>query len=100
MTYNVYYACNLYKENKAKGFQIVSIGVDRESGKSLEFAKGFEATWSVIADAESELMGQFNVYSMPATFIIDRQGVVRFMDTGFKPEEQLEKLRSAVKGLL
>ncbi len=91
---------NLYKENKAKGFQIVSIGVDRESGKSLEFAKGFEATWSVIADAESELMGQFNVYSMPATFIIDRQGVVRFMDTGFKPEEQLEKLRSAVKGLL
>jgi protein-disulfide isomerase/uncharacterized membrane protein len=91
---------NLYKENKAKGFQIVSIGVDRESGKSLEFAKGFEATWSVIADAESELMGEFNVYSMPATFIIDRQGVVRFMDTGFKPEEQLEKLRSAVKSLL
>jgi protein-disulfide isomerase/uncharacterized membrane protein len=91
---------NLYKENKAKGFQIVSIGVDREGGKSLEFAKGFEATWSVIADAESELMGQFNVYSMPATFIIDRQGIVRFMDTGFKPEEQLEKLRSAVKAQL
>ncbi len=91
---------NLYKENKAKGFQIVSVGVDRESGKSLEFAKGFEATWSVISDAESELMGQFNVYSMPATFIIDRQGIVRFMDTGFKPEEQLEKLRSAVKSQL
>ena len=91
---------NLYKENKAKGFQIVSVGVDREAGKSLEFAKGFEATWSVISDAESELMGQFNVYSMPATFIIDRQGIVRFMDTGFKPEEQLEKLRNAVKSQL
>ncbi len=91
---------NLYKENKAKGFQIVSVGVDRETGKSQEFAKGFEANWSVISDAESELMGQFNVYSMPATFIIDRQGIVRFMDTGFKPEEQLEKLRSAVKSQL
>lgn len=91
---------NLYKENHAKGFNIVSIGVDREAGKSAEFAKGFEATWSIIEDAESELMGQFNVYSMPATFIIDKQGVVRFTDTGFKPEEQLEKLRAAVKSVL
>lgn len=91
---------NLYKENKAKGFQIVSIGVDREGGKSVEFAKGFEAMWSIIEDPESELMGKFNVYSMPATFIVDKEGVIRFMDTGFKPEEQLEKLRSAVKSVL
>ena len=91
---------NIYKEYKSKGFQIVSIGVDREAGKSVEFAKGFEATWSVIEDQESELMGKFNVYSMPATFIIDKDGVIRFMDTGFKPEEQLEKLRNAVKSVL
>jgi protein-disulfide isomerase/uncharacterized membrane protein len=91
---------NLYKEHKAKGFQVVSIGVDREGAKSLEFAKGFDATWSVIEDQESELMGRFGVYSMPATFLIDRNGVIRFMDTGFKPEEQLGKLKSAVESLL
>ncbi len=91
---------NLEKEHRAKGFQVVSIGVDREAGKSVEFAKGFEAGWSVIEDAESELMGKFGVYSMPATFIIDRQGNIKFMDTGFKPEEQASKLRSAIQGLL
>ena len=87
---------NLYKEHKAKGFQIVGIGGDKEDGKSLEFAKGFEATWGIISDPESELSGKFNVYSMPSTFIVDRQGVVRFFDTGFKPEEQLQKLRDAI----
>ncbi len=91
---------NLAKEHKAKGFQVISVGVDREGAKSVEFAKGFEAMWGIVQDEESELMGQFGVYSMPATFIVDRQGVVKFMDTGFKPEEQLEKLRSAIKGLL
>ncbi len=91
---------NLYKEHKAKGFQIVSIGVDREGAKSLEFAKGFGTTWSIIEDQDSELMGRFGVYSMPATFLVDRSGVIRFMDTGFKPEEQLGKLRSAIESLL
>ncbi|MBI5607956.1 MAG: redoxin family protein [Deltaproteobacteria bacterium] len=91
---------NLQKEHKAKGFQVISIGVDREEGRSLEFAKGFEAPWGIIADAENELMGKFNVYSMPATFLVDRQGVVRFYDTGFKPEEQLQKLRDAIASLL
>ena len=90
----------LFKSNKDKGFQVVSIGVDREAARSVEFAKGFEPPWGIVADEESELMGRFNVYSMPATFLIDRQGIVRFMDTGFKPEEQLEKLRSAIAGLL
>ena len=90
----------LFKSNKDKGFQVVSIGVDREAARSVEFAKGFEPPWGIIGDEESELMGRFNVYSMPATFLIDRQGVIRFMDTGFKPEEQLEKLRSAVASLL
>jgi protein-disulfide isomerase/uncharacterized membrane protein len=91
---------NLQKELGAKGFQVLSIGVDREPGKSLEFAKGFEAGWPIVEDPESELMGRFGVYSMPATFLVDRQGVVKFMDTGFKPEEQAAKLRSAIQGLL
>lgn len=87
---------NLWKEHKAKGFQVISIGVDREDGRSLEFAKGFETPWGIINDPESELMGKFNVYSMPATFIVDRKGVIQFYDTGFKPEEQLQKLRDAI----
>jgi DsbE subfamily thiol:disulfide oxidoreductase len=90
----------LYKEHKAKGFQVVSIGVDREEGRSLEFAKGFETPWGIVADPESELMGKFGVYSMPATFIVDRQGVIRYYDTGFKPEEQLQKLRDGITKLL
>ncbi|MFZ4578410.1 MAG: redoxin domain-containing protein [Myxococcota bacterium] len=90
----------LQKVNKAKGFQVISIGVDREFSRSLEFAKGFDPTFSIVADEESELMGLFDVYSMPATFIVDRQGVIRFKDTGFKPEEQLAKLRDIVSGLL
>ena len=91
---------SLYKQHKGKGFQVFSIGVDREAARSVEFAKGFEVNYPIVSDPESELMGQFNVYSMPATFIIDRQGVVRYYSTGFKPEEQLEPLRNAITSQL
>jgi len=91
---------NLLKEHGKKGFQIVGVGGDKEAERAIEFAKGYEAPWGIIADPDSELAGKFNVYSMPSTYIVDRQGVVRFYDTGFKPEEQLQKLRDAITKLL
>lgn len=94
------YLAKYLEEFKGKGFQIVGIGVDAEADKSLGFAKEYNATWPIVTDEESELMGLFGVYSMPATYIVDRQGVVRYKDTGFKPEEQANKLRSAIQRLL
>ena len=45
-------------------------------------------------------MGLFRVYSMPTTYLVDRKGIVRYMDTGFKPAEQAEKLQQAIIDLL
>ncbi len=88
------------EDYKAKGFQIVGVGVDTDSSRSVEFAKEHGATWPILADSDSVLFGDFLVYSMPATYLVDRSGVIRYKDTGFKPEEQAEKLKQAIESLL
>jgi protein-disulfide isomerase/peroxiredoxin/uncharacterized membrane protein len=87
-------------EYTKRGFQILAVGVDTEPKLSVEFAKGFEANFPILPDPESILKGKFGVHSMPATFIVDRQGVIRYADIGFKPEEQAEKLKKAIEELL
>ena len=94
------YLVKYLAESKSKGFQILALGQDGQPDRSYEFAKKYGATFPVAHDADSTLMGLFRVYSMPTTFLVDRQGVVRYMDTGFKPAEQAEKLRQAILGLL
>ena len=78
----------------------IGIGGDNLPEKSLEFAKGYNVEFPIVTDPDSILSGIFKVFSMPATFLVDRQGVVRFMDTGFKPAEQESKLRNAILGML
>jgi protein-disulfide isomerase/peroxiredoxin/uncharacterized membrane protein len=94
------YLVKYLAESKKKGFQILALGQDGRAETSYEFAKKFNSTFPVAHDADSTLMGLFRVYSMPTTFLVDRKGIVRYMDTGFKPAEQAEKLRQAILGLL
>ncbi len=94
------YLVNYLKQFKARGFQILALGEDTQAKRSYEFARKFNANFNIAHDEESRLMGLFKVYSMPTTYLIDRRGVVRYMDTGFKPAEQAAKLKQAIIDLL
>jgi protein-disulfide isomerase len=90
----------LYKEFNAKGLEIVSVGVDGVAQQSVDFAAQFQPAFPIVPDPESVLMGTFNVYSMPATFIVDREGIIRFKGDEFSPEVHLEKLKTTVRELV
>ncbi|MCO4760453.1 MAG: redoxin family protein [Myxococcales bacterium] len=94
------YLVRYQKELGSKGFQVISIGVDNTPDPSLEFAKKFGANFPVITDPDSVLMGKMMVYSMPASFLIDKSGKIVYYHTGFKPEEDAEPLKQKILSLL
>ena len=96
MPYLVKYA----KQYKNKKFQILGIGVDDDGAASLEFAKTHNVDYPIVTDPDNVLMGTWQVYSMPATFLVDSAGVVKFYSTGFKPEEDAPRLKSRIETLL
>jgi peroxiredoxin len=88
------------KEFADRGFKIVGVCVDTVAKSSIDFAKGFDANFPIVTDPDARLKGKFIVYEMPATFLVDREGIVRYRVTGFSGDDQEREMRAEVEKLL
>jgi thiol-disulfide isomerase/thioredoxin len=90
----------LAKQYGSKGLSVYAVNVDADAKKIGEFLGSIKVGVPVLIDrdavaAESVL----HVKEMPTTFIIDRQGVIRFTHAGFA-EEFLMKYQTEIEMLL
>jgi len=88
---------NVYREFHKKGFEIIGISLDREKEGFQSFVRDNKMEWPQIFDGEywgSEYAKVYAVNSIPATFLIDKKGIIRFKNA------RGEKLRQAVLQLL
>jgi peroxiredoxin len=84
---------------KADGLAVVGVSEDDDKGGIKEFANSFGADFPLLWDSDKSIAGKWEPGSMPATFIIDRKGLVRFMHHGYHDGEELE-IEKEVKSLL
>jgi peroxiredoxin len=68
---------------ESQGFQVVAIGVDTVARKSEIFAKRTKVDYPVILDPSNRILGQFDVTSMPTSYLVGRDGVIRYKKVGF-----------------
>jgi len=83
-----------------RGFQVISVGVDTDPAKSARFARSAGATFPIVLDPKGLIQGQFDIKSMPTTYIIDRQGVIQHKQVGFSPDKTPGTVRPIIEGLL
>ncbi len=84
---------------KASGLTIVGLSEDDEKSGIKEFGSTYGAEFPLLWDGDKAVAGKWNPGSMPATFVVDRKGVVRFIHRGYHDGEEVE-LEKEVKGLL
>lgn len=74
----------LHERYQARGLELVGVSVD--AGGSDEairsFMQEFRMTYPVWRDPDERVSAQFLVIGVPATFLIDRTGVLRWRKTG------------------
>jgi DsbE subfamily thiol:disulfide oxidoreductase len=66
----------LYKEFKGQGLEIVAVNVKEKRQDALAFAKELKLTYPVLLDPEGEVGLLYGAFGLPATYLIDRKGVV------------------------
>lgn len=72
---------NVYKKYKSKGFEIVGISLDRSRPALDQYLKQYKMDWPQFYDGKywnNEIAVQYGVKSIPATFLIDREGKIRY----------------------
>lgn len=69
---------------KSRGLELVGVTVDTEGMDDaiLKFAKEFQMEYPIWRDPAERVSARFRVIGLPATFLIDRQGILRWKHTG------------------
>ena len=67
------------------GLLLVGVNVDEEAPKALEMAQAMKVGYPLLMDPHKDIVRAYQVTSLPATIIIDREGVVRYVNEGYKP---------------
>ncbi len=94
---------SLYKKFGPQGLKVVGLSVDdsRSVGAVKPFMKHFSMTYIVSASpvANGRAQAAYHVDGIPAQFLIDKKGIVRWSQSGFSPNEGRE-LAPMIKRLL
>lgn len=88
----------VYNKYKEKGFEIVGISLDKNRGALDDYIESNEITWPQFYDGkfwQNDVAMKYRVQSIPATYLIDKQGKIRYKSLrGKELELAVEKLLS------
>jgi peroxiredoxin len=67
-----------------RGLELIGVSVDTDGTDEVirSFMKDFEMTFPIWRDPEERISTQFLAVSVPATFLIDKTGILRWRKTG------------------
>ena len=78
------YLQTLHERYRDRGLRVVGVTVDtRGSADAVrEFLDEFGVTYTILADPDMVSMDRYAVIGLPATFLLDRAGVIRHVVVG------------------
>jgi thiol-disulfide isomerase/thioredoxin len=75
----------LHKKFAGKPFEILGISGDDEEGTVKTFASKNGMNWTEFLDNYGAVSGTFEVDSFPTYIVVDKEGVIRYRQSGFGP---------------
>lgn len=74
----------LHRDNAARGFEVIGVSVDAagEEAKVAAFAREMGMTYPLWHDPDERVSSTFLAVGVPATYLIDRRGTLRWRKIG------------------
>jgi peroxiredoxin len=80
-----------YEAHREQDFVLIAIDAGDPKSKVIEFTEQYGLSFPVWLDARSEALAAFHNDALPSSYVIDRQGMVRYAWTGAINLPSLEK---------
>jgi thiol-disulfide isomerase/thioredoxin len=90
----------LQKKYGPRGLVIIAISVDENKKDMAGFLKKNPVSFSVARDAGQKLVARVDVAAVPTSFLLDGQGKVRFIHTGFHGAQTRKEYERQIESLL
>ena len=66
------------------GLVVLGISIDEDLVRAREFAGSMKVSYPILFDTGSDIGRNYLLQKMPVTILVDRAGVVRYFNVGFK----------------
>ena len=83
-----------------RGLVVIAVSVDEKKDDMDNFLKKHQVTFSVVRDAAQKLVGKADISAMPTSFLIDKNGRVMFVHSGYHGAETKKQYESEIESLL
>jgi len=90
----------IYSKYKPMGFQMVAINVETEKADAERFLGKTPVSFPILFDPDNQVSGSYGVSAMPTTFLVDRQGRLRWQHRAYKPGDEakyIEQIRQMLR---
>ncbi len=74
----------LFEREQSRGLEVIGVSIDAggEDEEVAEFAEKYDVTYPIWRDADGRVSTTFAAVGVPATYLIDREGVLRWSHLG------------------
>lgn len=90
----------LQSELGPRGFVVVAVSVDKKPEPYAAFLKRHSPAFATVRDGDQKLVAAVQPPAMPTCYLLDRQGVLRLVHSGFHGEADVRLLRAEILKLL
>ena len=78
-----------YREHKGRGLEILAVSIDVGhlpvvAASVAQFMEELKLTFPALLDPEMEVARRYRVFGIPVSFLIDREGIIRAREAGFR----------------
>jgi peroxiredoxin len=78
----------LHHRYEDTGFAVLGINVEGQVAPAQEIVDSTSVTFPIVIDDGQKVSEMYNLEAMPSTFVVDRDGVVRYIHRGYKPGDE------------
>jgi len=90
----------LQKKYGDQGLVIVAVNVDEKAKDRDAFLKKHPVSFTTVRDGKQKLVGTVSPETMPTSYVVDKEGKVRFVHSGFHGAETKKDYVSEIESLL
>ncbi len=89
----------LRTEFPKEDFQVLAVNLDKSVKKATKFLKKNPVGYPSLTDPKGKVPRMFGLETMPTSYLIDRNGVIRYVHKGFRKGD-MEEIRAQIAKLV
>jgi peroxiredoxin len=89
----------LGKQYAQKGVVVLAVNIDEQRGDAERMVKQLGVSMDVLLDPARSVAGTYDLPKMPTSFVIDKKGLVRYVNAGFDGAKDVDRFKQELDEL-